>query len=164
MNIAIQDANIIFDLLKCDIFDAFFELPLEIHTTSLVIAEIRRKAQYDACQQAITKKKLMVETVTTEQYLALQARRQSGLSEADLSVMELAEAKQAILLTGDGALRKTAKKRDLKVRGIIWIFDQMVESCICDKQFAASKLEVLKNTNPRLPVSELEKRIDIWSQ
>lgn len=164
MNIAIQDANIIFDLLACDIFDAFFDLPIEIHTTSLVIAEIRRQAQFDACQEAITNKKLLVQTISTEQYLALQARRQSGLSEADLSVMELAEGKQAILLTGDGALRKSAIKRDISVRGIIWIFDQMVDACICDKPFAASKLEILKAANPRLPVGELDKRIDAWSK
>lgn len=164
MNIAIQDANIIFDLLACDIFDAFFELPIEVHTTSLVIAEIHRKDQLDACAEAITRKKLLIQSISTRQYIALQARKQSGLSEADLSVMELAESKQAILLTGDGALRRTASKRKISVHGIIWIFDQMVENCVCEKQFAASKLEILKTTNPRLPVDELDKRITAWSK
>lgn len=40
MKIAISDANIFIDLIAIDLIDQFFKLPLDLHTTDLVINEL----------------------------------------------------------------------------------------------------------------------------
>ena len=59
-------------------------------------------------------------------------------------------------------LRTKAEERTVTVRGIIYIFDQLVEHGIVIPQTAAEKLEQLFNINHRLPQKEIEKRITKW--
>jgi len=40
--VAVQDANILIDLELANLFDAWFSLGIETHTTDLVVREIRR--------------------------------------------------------------------------------------------------------------------------
>ena len=40
MQIIINDANILIDLLKIDLVDSFFQLPYQMHTTEEVLAEV----------------------------------------------------------------------------------------------------------------------------
>lgn len=66
------------------------------------------------------------------------------------------------LLTGDNQLRKQAIKSNVKVKGIIYIFDFLVESRIISPQQAAEKLQQLFKANQRLPKKEIEERISQW--
>ncbi|MGN0731384.1 MAG: hypothetical protein ACI4MA_05665 [Treponema sp.] len=66
------------------------------------------------------------------------------------------------LLTGDGKLRKSAEADNVKVSGILYIFDNLVEYGILEKADAANLLEKLMQINMRLPKGECEKRILKW--
>lgn len=163
MKIAIQDANILIDLMDCGIFDAFFELGIETHTTSLVLSEIKKASQSSYCSGAIEKGLLQVKRIETLEIMEIQSRLKGGLSPADWSVMEMAQEHNAILLTGDGALRRNATRRKIEVKGILWIFDELVQSEIIEAPLAAEKLIGLKARNPRLPTDEVNNRIEKWS-
>ena len=65
-------------------------------------------------------------------------------------------------MTGDGNLRKSAEADNIKVSGILYIFDNLVEYGILDKKKAADLLEQLTKINMRLPKTECEKRISNW--
>ena len=162
MRIVIQDANIIIDLVVCGIFEEFFQLELEVYTTSLVLAEIMKPGQKALCDSAVRENRLKVVEVSTLEYLQLQASTANGLSVQDRSVLKLAKDRAATLLTGDGKLRKTARAQNVEVCGILWVFDALVEHGICTQIDAASKLEALKASNIRLPANEMDQRIRDW--
>ena len=65
-------------------------------------------------------------------------------------------------MTGDGNLRKSAEANNIKVSGILYIFDNLVEYGILDRKKAADLLEQLTKINMRLPKNECEKRISNW--
>ena len=96
--------------------------------------------------------------------MRLQALDLPGLSVPDRSVLELAESRQASLLTGDGKLRKTAAEHDVDVRGILWIFDRLVKDELLARSDACEKLETLKMCNRRRPQPEIERRLKAWSR
>lgn len=162
MRLAVQDANIIIDLIDCGIFELFFRLEVEVVTTSLVLGEISQASQMKACQSVVRKDLLQVVEISTLDYLRLQGLDLPGLSVPDRSVLELAEAREASLLTGDGRLRKAAKSAALDVRGILWVFDQLVGEGLLSKKEAHAKLAELKERNQRLPNAEIETRLKAW--
>ena len=163
MRIAVQDANIIIDLIDCGIFELFFRLEFEVVTSSLVLGEITESSQRKACQAVVRKKWLNVVEISTLDYLRLQRLNLPGLSVPDRSALELAEARRACLLTGDGRLRKAAKSSDVDVTGILWVFDQLIGSGLLSKAEARTRLAELKERNQRLPKAEIEKRLKAWS-
>jgi predicted nucleic acid-binding protein len=67
-------------------------------------------------------------------------------------------------LTGDRQLRKYAEGKNVAVRGVLFIFDELVAKGIIVEAVAAQKLRELTNVNVRLPKSEIEKRIKKWSK
>jgi len=162
MKLVVQDANIIIDLIDCEIFEIFFGLELEVVTSSLVLDEISDTSQREVCKKAIGKKMLRTIDISTIEYLQLQAMDLPGLKVADRSVLKIAETGQATLLTGDGRLRKTAKNLNVEVRGILWVFDQLVEDGILQTTEAHTKLTYLFKHNQRLPKLEVEKRLRAW--
>lgn len=162
MKIAVQDANVLIDLIECGLFEQFFELGIETYSTSLVLLEIRNLEQRIKIDEVIRKRLLKISTITTQKYLVLSAQQSRGLSVADLSVLELAKNLDATLLTGDAALRRTAKERAVVVKGILWVLDQMVAQQVIANREAATRLRLLQVRNPRLPQDEIDKRIKLW--
>ena len=95
--------------------------------------------------------------------LAFKVTQPGSLSLEDCSVLQLAIAKRAILLTGESTLRKCAKQAGIEAHGIIWLFDLMLMEGVIDSKTAASAMRRLLKTNPRLPVDECEKRLRKWT-
>ncbi len=60
-------------------------------------------------------------------------------------------------------MRRIAKDSYIKVHGVLWIFDQLVEKyIITDETQAYDKLTLLMTLNSRLPTSECKKRLKTW--
>lgn len=66
------------------------------------------------------------------------------------------------ILTGDRQLRNRAEQRGIKVSGILYVFDQLVELGLLSHTEASKKLAALFRINPRLPKGEVETRIEKW--
>lgn len=86
----------------------------------------------------------------------------NSTSLGDCSVLFLAEKLEAKLLTNDGALRKAASARALRVHGTLWIFDQLVEKGLLAPGQAARRLEKLLGLDRFLPKWECERRLRKW--
>jgi hypothetical protein len=65
-------------------------------------------------------------------------------------------------LTGDRKLKTVSMKDGVEVRGILYIFDKLVEETILTPAIASGKLKQLQIINPRLPTDEIEERICLW--
>lgn len=166
MKIAINDANILIDLMKIDLIDEFFRLNFEFITTNLIVAEFEIDEQQNTINKLIKQEKLYVYNLSFDELLDIQSIKNKSskkLSFEDCSVWYLAKKKDAILLTGDNLLRKRAISDGVSVNGILFVIDYLIENEIITKQLAFEKLTQLISLNTRLPKNECEIRLNSWN-
>lgn len=85
-----------------------------------------------------------------------------ALSRYDCAALAIAYERRIPLLTGDGALRKTAEKLGVKVFGTIWILDRLSEYKLIEPEDMLMCFRDLKQANHgrvRLPDRVLDERI-----
>jgi len=85
-----------------------------------------------------------------------------SVSIADLSALILARDLQVILLSGDKALRNLAEANSIKVHGVLWLLDELVNNQVIVPLQAALALEKMLAKNARLPQDECAKRMRKW--
>ena len=163
MIVLVNDANILIDLLKLNLLDAFFQLHWEFHVTDLVAAEVLEENLNDL-ELYLANRSLIKKSFNFEELLkiGLVQRRNPGLSIPDCSCVFLSTELSATLLTGDAVLRRVAAKSGIPVHGILWVFEALVAHTILSKDLAREKLLRLMKMNPRLPQKECQKRLKTW--
>lgn len=166
MKIVINDANILIDIVKLELLKEFSNLSFELYTTDFVLEELNVD-QNKVIQQLVSEGEIhLIKTESLEdlQGIYTLVETSSGLSFEDCSVWYYSKKMSCTLLTGDGKLRKTAKKDGLEVRGIIYILDQMLIQNQLTFNQAIKNIELLYNLNNRLPKKELTKRLEFWKK
>ncbi len=164
-SLVISDTNIFLDLISVNLLEEFFQLPCRIETTDFVIDEIIQPNQLDSVQKFISSKKLAIISFSFEELIKINDifdNSKNNTSMADCSVWYRAKETSGRLLTCDAKLRKAAEADNVKVSGILYVFDNLVEYRIINKIEAAKLLENLISVNSRLPKGECEKRIQKW--
>jgi len=163
MIIVVNDARILIDLMKIDLFDKFFRLPFKMHTTDLVRGEVTDENAL-RFQQYIKKKKIQIWSFSDNEFEKVLKIKSDNLplSLGDCSYVWLCMQLSATLLTTDGRLRRSASDKDIPVHGILWVFDQLILQKEITVRGAYRKLKVLMEINPRLPREECEKRLKKW--
>lgn len=167
LKIAVTDACIFIDLYDLGLVAAFFNLEIEIHTTTSVYFEL-----YPEQQQVLkayqTVEKLLVHNLKEQDFIEIYSEEYpKSLWETDKSVLHIANKLNACVLSSDKVLRNCAKNKDIEYHGMIWIFDRLVEASLLTPNEAANKLKqivatnfVFRNNQPL--VAEIEKRLKIW--
>ena len=165
MKVAIKDANIIFDFYEMDLLETCLGLDFDFITSDFVNSEIKTETIKLIINEYKLKKLISIESLDAEQLTeAFQINlEQPGLSIPDCSVIILAQKHNAIILSGDKALRNKAKQSGIEYHGILWILDTLIEYNRISKDTAFTKLKELMKTNKRLPVSKCNKRFENWS-
>lgn len=164
--VVVSDTNIFIDLYKIDLLDEFFSLAIHIHTTDFIIHELK---VMDQKNKILDYGKLFIKKFDMQEMIKLvsfqrKMQDKTNVSIQDCSVWIYAQDNGYILLTGEGKLRRTAIKEGTNVRGILYIFDKMVEEKLLTPQKACEKIQLLRQINGRLPSKEIEKRVCIWSK
>ena len=166
--IVVNDTNVFIDLLDVGLLEKFFLLPWEVHTTDFVMLELLREGQKDAVATYEIEGSLHIATFKPDEVqeirkLQAKTNTKTKVSIADCSVWYYAKQNSYTLLTGDRKLRNSALNEGVEVRGIIYVFDELVDSGILSENQAIEKLLLLKSINPRLPENEIEKRCGLWA-
>ena len=161
--IAIQDANILIDLVNVGLFSHCLALQFHFCTTELIFAELNERQRF-MIQPQIDSGKFEVISISVVQLFEIQllSSRNRKLSEQDWSAVYFAEKLSALLLSGDKMLRKAADGMSIEVRGIIWLLDQLLQLNIITEKEACTFLNQLLKQNQRLPPEECRKRIELW--
>lgn len=164
----VSDTIVFIDLHYVSLLDAFFPLPWEVHTPDFVIDEIKNSDQRTAIMEFANTDMLTIDTQSAEDFMQLASlvNSQNGvsnLSVTDCAVWMLAEKLQCPLLTGDAKLRSKAHACSIEVHGVLYVFDQLVDYEIIKPEMAAQRLKRLFNKNQRLPETEIQKRVEKWS-
>jgi len=166
MEIIVNDTNIFIDLHSIGLLRALCDLPYDVRTVDFVINEINDPAQSESLAALVAEGKIKVERFDMEELAEIIEEHSTvpgNLSIPDCSVCYYARKHSATLLTGDRQLRKYAERNNVAVRGVLFIFDELVAKGVIIEEMAAQKLRELTNVNVRLPKSEIEKRIRKWS-
>lgn len=108
MKIVINDANILIDLVKLELLEAFSKLTFDLHTTDFVIEELSDQQRGPITELSESNKLGIIETIKIEDFQGINSilENSSGLSFEDCSVWYYSKKLSGILLTGDGKLRK----------------------------------------------------------
>jgi len=167
IKVAVTDACIFIDLYDLGLTNSFFNLDLEIHTTSAVLYEL-----YSEQQQVLNAyrsvNRLTVHNLQEQDFIEINiGEYPKSLSETDKSVLHIANKINACVLSSDKALRNCAKNKNIEYHGMIWIFDKLIETSVITKKEATNKLKQLVATNlvfrnNKQLVDEIEKRLKHW--
>jgi predicted nucleic acid-binding protein len=166
MRIVINDANILIDLVHLDLTDVFFQLEnLELKTTDFVFEELLEEQKL-IINIFIDEGRLeILESVEDDlNEIANIHSQTTGLSFEDCSVWYFAQKTSGILLTGDGKLRRQSSQSGIEVKGILYIFDELLNQGLITFNFALLKITQLYELNDRLPIEAKDERIESWSR
>jgi predicted nucleic acid-binding protein len=160
MKVVIHDACALIDLLKAGLVEAWTGAGIEIHTTELALLEVM-----DDASALYESGALKVVGLSSDELFSLVEFKQSykALSLEDCSVLRLASNLQVPLLTGDRDLRTIAERVGVKVHGMLWVLDQLVEGRSITTIQAIKALHTLRQNGSRFPKDEVEMRINAWS-
>ncbi len=166
MKIVINDANILIDLAKLDLLDVFSRLNFELYTTDFVYEELNEEQKSPVSSLLKSGVLNIIETVDIQDFREIYRLldKSSGLSFEDCSVWYYSAKLSGMLLSGDGKLRKQVRKSGIEVRGIIYVFDELIKQNLISFSKGIEKIEQLLQLNNRLPKNEIEKRIESWSE
>jgi rRNA maturation endonuclease Nob1 len=148
--IAIKDACILINLLE-----DFFRLELVVFTTPQVIAEIADEKQRQEVAKYVESGQLHIDGNGDFDLILKMYIQYAGLSVTDVSVLELAIRKKAMVLSSDGSLRKISERQGLEVRGAVWIIETLWLEAIITDSVARKKLEDYVSSNNRAPRKEI---------
>lgn len=166
MRIAVQDANVLIDLELAGLFDLWFQLGVETHTTDLIRGELEDGGHGQALAYfkggQVKAHSLSFEELT--QISELERDVGSKAKFNDCSVLFLAMKLDAMLISGDRALRRAGKVRHVEVHGTLWIMDQLVDAGVMTGEIAAAKLLHLLSLNRYFPAEESQIRFKRWRQ
>lgn len=160
MKLHINDANILMDIVKLNLTVPFLALEFELYTTDFVFAEMEPNQQEQLLSDTLIKIASNQEDMTTIFELS---EKHTGLSFEDCSTWYFAQKMDGILVTGDGKLRTKARASGVEVRGMIYIIDQIKIQGLLPIVDCVEKLRELKELNDRLPMIEIDNRIQTWS-
>ncbi len=162
MKLIVTDANILMFLSRLELMDSFAGMDFEIHTTDYILDEYYKGEKKDKKLKRLDKfirsGKFEIHEYGYEEIFLI-SQQKKGLSPSDCSVFKLSSELNAVLLTGDRALKIFSEKSGIKVHGIIWLIDEMLRYDIMDKVEYKEKLIELKGLSQRLPVEEIDRRL-----
>mgnify|MGYP000895707933 CR=1 FL=1 len=159
MVVCVHDANILIDLAKAGLLDAYAKLGWATHVPDLVLREVKQELSpwiHNGSFQVQT-----FDGAKLTEVVVLHATHSRRISIPDASALFLARELNAALLTGDGALRKAAERDKIDCRGLLWIMDQLQEAGV-PSEFLAERLEIALAQGARLPIEECSKRLKAW--
>lgn len=146
MRVVVSDACCLIDLDKVEAVVEVLRLPFDFVVPDILYANEVRSLQNISPEElpshGLELRELSGASVARAQAYFQQNRE---LSLNDCFALVLAEAEEnAILFTGDGALRAFASSRGIQTHGVLWAVEQMVDAAIIDKATALAALEVFR--------------------
>lgn len=164
MEIVIEDTNILIDLVNTGLSEYVAGLDITFITTSLVVCEVKDPQQKVQVCRLLEEGLLTSVEIEGADYLDVILTHNDysshcNLSQADISLMLLAEKQKCRLLTSDQQLRRHAQQRGVTVNGFLWLTDLLVQMNIVSRKDMIVHLRTLINTNNRAPQKEIFDRI-----
>ncbi len=163
MRVVISDSSVLIDLAKARLIENTLALPYEFVISDVIFADelidLRHYNKEQLLELGFKISSLEGEEVETVFEYGV---RYKPLTTYDCFALVLAETiAEAILLTGDGDLRKAAQRHKVETHGIVWLCEQMREWQTVDDRILLVALEELRDDpRCRIPKNELSRLIE----
>jgi len=150
---------VIIDLERGSLLEALFELPYEFVVPDLLFhSELRGPLGDQLVALGLRVEELAPVELTRATVIG---RERTALSAQDIFAYALAEQRQWILITGDGALRQMALGHGLEVHGVLWLCDRFEEHAVVSTgTLHAGLTGMSSHPRCRLPVAEVTSRLE----
>ena len=127
-----NDTNILIDLAKADLLRLCPLMSLEFHTLDLIVDEVEDDEQRRAVDVLVAEGTLKVRSLSGKQMMTVMEKVEEydgkcNLSPEDISVLVYAKENGFRLLTGDKTLRTKAIDDGVRVSGILYLTDRMLD-------------------------------------
>lgn len=157
--ILVSDTNIWIDLERGGLLAQVFSLPHEFVTTDFVWYELHHPNG-----ESLQALGLTVEPLSAPEVLNLEQLKKdlNNSSIADVSCFYLAESRRWTLLTNDGAVRKAGQRRQLDVRGVLWLMDELYINQVVTGEKLTKALDAMLEAGARLPAAECDRLKAKW--
>ena len=167
MKLAVTDACIFIDLCEVALIAPFFLLDIEVHTSVDVFNELYpEQQQILRAYQSVSR--LTIHNISPPDRVAIsQTAYPKSLSEMDKTVLHLAIALDAMILSSDGVVRNYAKGRSTECHGMLWILDRLLTAAHLSPAEAVRYLRKLMEVNSMYRdnaklAGEIGKRLKGW--
>lgn len=163
MRVVISDSSVLIDLAKARLIENTLALPYEFVIPDVIFADelidLKHYKKEHLLELGFKIGSLEGEEVGTAFEYSI---RYKPLTANDCFALVLAETiAEAILLTGDGDLRKAAQRHKVETHGIIWLCEQMREcQTVGDKVLLVALESLRDDPRCRIPKRELNRLIE----
>ena len=154
----VTDSNLWLDLLIGRVEAQAFRLQWEFMAPDVVIAELLLPS-WNLLGMGLVEKSLSGPEMLKAGELVEKYPRPGRI---DIISLFLAMRENAVLLTGDEALRAAAQQEGADVHGTLWLLDAMVGEGAISKAEGYRSLELMCNAGRRLPRKEVSARMASW--
>ncbi len=167
--VAVKDASVLIDLANGDLIGHWFSLGIQTIITDSVRLEISMGKQDAIISPFIDAGLIQIDRVEDADALGwlttvASLSEQHLISFADATALLCAKQRGALLLTGDGRLRREASGHGVTVRGVLWILDLLVSREVLNCEKAVNALDAILSEGGRLPEAECQKRRRRWGE
>lgn len=158
----VLDSSVLIDLHVGQVLPVFLlGLPAEFLVPDVILAELRSPDGDTLLNLGVQRAEFGSDEVL--EVIGL-ARVHRTVSIPDLFALLLARREQAVLLTGDGNLRRLCKRCQVPAHGTLWILDTMLGAALIAPRDAARALRAMLDHGSRLPEKECRRRLREWEQ
>lgn len=158
MQLLISDANILIDLEEGEILDIFFQLPYQFSVPDILFFEELEDQHAHLLEMGLTLCELSAQTLIYAHELI--QRVGGGPSRNDCFALALAKQENCPLLSGDEALRRTARREDVEVNGSIWVVERLIQQQLITAEDARGAYTKMRAQGRRLPWELAFQRLD----
>lgn len=168
MELLISDTCILIDLLNGRLLDRMCELPYNLGVSDALLYGIDNDEPELIIpnSEQVLNAGFQVYSLNSSEIIEVFElnTKYARPSLNDIFGLVVAKKNNAILLTSDGGLRKSALKENVEVRGILWILDEMINNKVIDKRTAVKSLNKIRAEGSYLPENECDKRLEKWKK
>ena len=163
MRVLVSDTSVLVDLERGSLLEASFRLPFQFAVPDLLYErELKGYSGDELIRLGLTVEELDGDGLTR----ALAYRqRVPALSVPDSFALALAQTREWILLTGDGALRQLATDEAVECHGVLWVLDEIHGSDVATVQELHDGLTAISgHPRCRLPRPEIRRRLALYAE
>ena len=159
----VNDASCLIDLRKGRLLSVLCRLPYRL----IVPLPIRESELLDFSDQhwrVLDSGGMVTYDLTADEVTAAftAKTRNPALSANDCFCLVTAHINEAVLLTGDTRLARTARKSGVRVHGVLWVIDQLKGRNLCDDALLEKALTAWRlDATVFLPEDEIDARLSL---
>ncbi len=158
----VADASVLIDLNSGGVLHVLCQMPFEVVIPDVIVAEELQSIDTQWLLSQGVRVQGLLPSRVVEVFALAQSYR--SVSVNDLFALVLARDLEAILLTGDGALRRFAEREGVPVHGTLWVLEGMADLGHLEPANALVALERILLAGSRLPEREIQRLRQRWQR